>query len=79
MLYIWRLISRFLLDKMYPEAEPHFVAGNAESSKSYGEMLAEWSEKDQPSKKGAYIARAVLQYVIKMIYLHNQIFSNWII
>ena len=49
---------------MYHEAEPHFLAGNAESSKSYGKMLAEWSGKEHPSKRGAYIARAVLQYVI---------------
>ncbi|RIA93012.1 hypothetical protein C1645_37012 [Glomus cerebriforme] len=53
----------FWKDKMYSEAEPHFLAGNAESSKSYGKMLAEWSEKDLSSKRGAYIARAVLQYL----------------
>ncbi|CAB4434396.1 unnamed protein product [Rhizophagus irregularis] len=53
----------FWKDKMYHEAEPHFLAGNAESSKSYGKMLAEWSGKDHPSKRGAYIARAVLQYL----------------
>ncbi|CAG8696903.1 2834_t:CDS:2 [Cetraspora pellucida] len=50
-------------DKMYSEAEPHFLAGTAESSKVYGRMLAEWSSQDHPSKIGAYIARAVLQYL----------------
>jgi hypothetical protein len=59
------IFSRFLLDKMYSEAEPHFLAGTAESCKAYGKMLAEWSENDHPVKRGAYIARAVLQYVIK--------------
>ncbi|RIB14577.1 hypothetical protein C2G38_1973012 [Gigaspora rosea] len=50
-------------DKMYSEAEPHFLAGTTESSQSYGKMLVEWSDQDQPSKRGAYIARAVLQYL----------------
>jgi hypothetical protein len=55
---------------MYFEAEPHFLAGTAESSKAYGKMLAEWSEKDHPLKRGAYIARAVLQYVLRKCNLH---------
>ncbi|CAJ0647343.1 39_t:CDS:2 [Entrophospora sp. SA101] len=51
------------VDKNYSEAEPHFLAGTSESSKSYGKMLAEWSEKDQFDKSGLYIARAVLQSI----------------
>ncbi|CAG8522102.1 5144_t:CDS:2 [Ambispora gerdemannii] len=47
-------------DKMYQEAESHFLAGTSASSRSYGKMLAEWSSQDDPSKRGAYLARAVL-------------------
>ncbi|CAG8603255.1 6337_t:CDS:2 [Ambispora leptoticha] len=50
-------------DKIYQEAEPHFLAGTSASSASYGKMLAEWSSQDDPSKRGAYLARAVLQYL----------------
>ncbi|CAG8630694.1 16504_t:CDS:2 [Acaulospora morrowiae] len=50
-------------DKKYSDAEPHFLAGASDSSKLYGRMLVEWSEQDHPSKRGAYIARAVLQYL----------------
>ncbi|CAG8614947.1 5815_t:CDS:2 [Paraglomus brasilianum] len=50
-------------EKSYSEAEPHFLAGLPASSRSYGNMLAEWASQDHPSKLGTYISRAVLQYL----------------
>ncbi|CAG8529690.1 1843_t:CDS:2 [Diversispora eburnea] len=50
-------------DKKYSEAEPHFLAGTSNCNEAYGKMLAEWSDQDHPSKRGVYIARAVLQYL----------------
>lgn len=58
--YVGKLLYK---DHFYSDAEPHFLAGTSESSKVYGKMLVEWSGKDHPSKRGAYIARAVLQYL----------------
>ncbi|KAG9285574.1 hypothetical protein G9A89_006563 [Geosiphon pyriformis] len=53
----------FWKDKIYQEAESHFLAGTSESSAAYGQMLGEWAAQDQPHKCGAYLARAVLQYL----------------
>ena len=55
--------SRFYHDKLYYDAEFHFVYGTLESAKLMGKMIYEWSLKSTTSDRGYFVLRAVMQLI----------------
>ncbi|KAJ3087021.1 hypothetical protein HK102_011964 [Quaeritorhiza haematococci] len=68
--------SRFYQEKLYYDAEAHFMYGTLDSAKAVGRMDYEWTAEPDTPDVGYYIARSVLQLLsLKKIH-HAQIAFN---
>ena len=56
---------RYFRERLYYEAEHHLVHGNEDSARVLGDMAWEWGAQEYAEDRGTFVARAVLQYLVR--------------